>query len=197
MKRHSYLTFLACFLIGWFFAGCATKEPLPSYFLLSGSGSRTARSQSSGGTVVLVRRVEVPAYLAKTNLVTMIGGIQVQYAATQRWAEPLDQGLSRAVAEDLSRNSRIRAYAFSAGAPAVDHRYDVWIRLERFEGNDNGEVVLRARWSISESGSSVPITARTVDLRRSGWKPGDYPGMVRLLSEEVMEMSRQIAAAIP
>jgi uncharacterized lipoprotein YmbA len=147
--------------------------------------------------VVLVRRVEVPAYLAKTNLVTMIGGIQVQYAVTQRWAEPLDQGLSRAVAEDLSRNPRIRAYAFSAGAPAVDHRYDVWIRLERFEGNDNGEVVLRARWSISGSGSSVPITARTVDLRRSGWKPGDYPEMVHLLSDEVMEMSRQIAAAIP
>jgi uncharacterized lipoprotein YmbA len=147
--------------------------------------------------VVLVRRVEVPSYLARTNLVTMIGGIQVQYAVTQRWAEPLDQGLSRAVAEDLNRNSRIRAYAFSAGAPAADHRYDVWIRLERFEGNDNGEVVLRARWSISESGSSVPITARTFDARRIGWKPGDYPGMVRLLSEEVTEMSRQIAGAIP
>ena len=197
MKRHSHLTILGCLLLGWFFVSCATKEPLPSYFLLTGSGSRTARSQSSGGTVVLVRRVEVPAYLVKTNLVTMSGGIQVQYAATQRWAEPLDQGLSRAVAEDLSRNSRIRAYAFSLGAPAVDHRYDVWIRLERFEGNDNGEVVLRARWSISDSGSSVPITARTVDVRRSGWKPGDYPGLVRLLSEEVMEMSRQIAEAIP
>ena len=147
--------------------------------------------------MVLVRRVEVPTYLAKTNLVTMIGGIQVQYAATHRWAEPLDQGLSRAVAEDLNRNSRIRAYAFSAEASAVDHRYDVWIRLERFEGNDNGEVVLRARWSIAESGSSVPITARTFDARRIGWKPGDYPGMVRLLSEEVTEMSRQIAGAIP
>jgi uncharacterized lipoprotein YmbA len=197
LKRHSHLTTLGCLLVGLFFVSCATKEPLPNYFVLTGSGSRTARSQSSGGVVVLVRRVEVPAYLAKTSLVTMSGGIEVQYAATQRWAEPLDQGISRAVAEDLSRNSRIRAYAFSLGAPAIDHRYDVWIRLERFEGNDKGEVVLRARWSISESGSSAPITARTVDLRRSGWKPGDYPGLVRLLSEEVMEMSRQIARAIP
>jgi uncharacterized protein len=197
LKRHSHLTAWGCLLLGLFFVSCATKEPLPSYFLLTGSGSRTARSQPSGGTVVLVRRVEIPAYLVKTNLVTMRGGIQVQYAATERWAEPLDQGLSRAVAEDLSRNPRIRAYAFSLGAPAVDHRYDVWIRLEHFEGNDDGEVVLRARWSISEAGSSVPITARTVDVRRSGWKPGDYPGMVRLLTDEVMEMSRQIAAAIP
>lgn len=128
---------------------------------------------------------------------TMRGGIEVQYAATERWAEPLDQGLSRAVAEDLSRNSRIRAYAFSPGAPPVDHRYDVWIRLERLEGNDNGEVVLRGRWSVSAAGSSDMITARSVDLRRSGWQPGDYPGLVRLLSEEVADMSRQIARAIP
>ena len=127
----------------------------------------------------------------------MRSGIEVQYAVTQRWAEPLDQGLARAVAEDLSRDSRIRAYGFSPGAPPVAHSYDVWIRLERFEGNDNGEVVLRARWSISSAGNSSPITSRTVDIRRNGWRPGDYTGLVRLLSAEVTEMSRQIAKAIP
>lgn len=155
------------------------------------------RTQSSAGTVVLVRRVEVPTYLARTNLVTMRGGIQVQYAATERWAEPLDQGLSRAVAENLSRSSRIKAYGFSPGSPPIGHNYDVWIRLERFEGNDNGEVVLRARWSVSSAESSVPIAGRTVDIRRNGWRPGDYPGLVRLLSEEVTKMSHQIALAIP
>jgi uncharacterized lipoprotein YmbA len=127
----------------------------------------------------------------------MRGGIEVDYSATQRWAEPLDQGLSRAVAEDLSQNSRIRASAFSPGSAPVDHSYDVWIRLERFEGTDNGEVILRAHWSVSSSGSSEPITSRSVEIRRSGWKPGDYPDLVRLLSEEVKEMSRQIANAIP
>ena len=172
-------------------------EPLPSFFLLSNSSAGRNRSRQSGGTGVFVRRVDVPSYLATGRLVTMKGGIQVDYAATARWAEPLDQGLARAVAEDLSRNSRIRAYAFSPGAPPVDHRYDVWIRLERFEGNDHGEVVLRARWSISGADSSVPITARTVDIRRSGWRVDDYPGLVRLLSDGVAEMSRQIAGAIP
>ena len=180
-----------------FLIGCATREPLPNFFVLTGTGPRAARTHTAGETVVLVRLVEVPSYLAKTSLVTMIGGIEVKYSATQRWAEPLDQGLSRAVAEDLSRSSKIRAYGFSPGAPPVDHSYDVWIRLERFEGNDNGEVVLRARWSISSAGSSSPITSRTVDIRRDGWQPGDYAGLVRLLSEEVTEMSRQIAQAIP
>lgn len=184
-------------LAGLFLISCATKEPLTNFFVLSGSGSRAGRARSLGGVAVFVRRVEVPAYLAKTSLVTMRGGIEVQYAPTARWAEPLDQGVSRAVAEDLSRNSRIRAYGFSPGSPPADHSYDVWIRLERFEGNDNGQVVLRARWLVSSTNSSAPITGRTVDLRRSGWQPGDYPELVRLLSAELAEVSRQIAHAIP
>ena len=101
-----------------------------------------------------MRRVEVPAYLVRGNLVTMKGGIEVQYAATERWAEPLDQGLSRAVADDLSRNSRIRAYGFSPGAPPADQNYNVWIRLERFEGTDDGQVILRAHWIVSPADSS-------------------------------------------
>jgi uncharacterized lipoprotein YmbA len=198
LNRYSHLKTFACLLIGLLFlAGCATREPLPNFFVLTGSGSRTVRTHSSGGTVVLVRRVEVPAYLARTNLVTMRGGIEVQYAPTQHWAEPLDQGLSRAVAEDLSRNPRIRAFGFSPGAPPITHSYDVWIRLERLEGNDKGEAVLRARWSVSSADSSAPIAAKTVDIHRTGWRPGDYPELVRLLSGAVLEMSRQIGSAIP
>ena len=121
----------------------------------------------------------------------------MEYATTARWAEPLDQGVARAVAEDLSRNSRIKAYGFSPGSPPADQQYNVWIRLERFEGTDDGQVILRARWTVSTADSSAPIASRTVDLRRHGWKPGDYPGLVRLLNEEIAEMSRQIARSIP
>jgi len=79
----------------------------------------------------------------------------------------------------------------------MDQKYDVWIRVERFEGTDDGYVVLRAHWAISTADSSAPITGRTVDLRRHGWKPRDYPGMVRLLSKEIAEMSQEIARSIP
>jgi len=165
--------------------------------MLSNASAGKISSGHSGATGVFVRRVDVPAYLAQGRLVTMKGGIQVDYAATARWAEPLDQGLARAVAEDLSRNSRIRAYGFSPGAAPMDQKYDVWIRLERFEGTDDGQVILRGHWAVSIVDSSAPIAGRTVDIRRNGWQPGDYPGLVRLLSEEVGQMSREIAHAIP
>jgi uncharacterized lipoprotein YmbA len=121
----------------------------------------------------------------------------VGYAYTNLWAEPLDQGLSRAVAEDLSRTSRLRAFGFSPTVLPPDHAYEVWIRLERFEGTDNGQVVLRARWWVSTAGSSDSIGGRTREIRRSGWQPGDYGTLVRLFRSEVQELSREIATAIP
>jgi uncharacterized protein len=197
LKRFCIFRTFAAALISLFLISCAAVEPLPKFFLLSNASAGKIPSRQSGGTGVFVRRVDVPAYLAKGRLVTMMGGIQVDYATTARWAEPLDQGVARAVAEDLSRNSRIRAYGFSPAAPPAEHQYDVWIRLERFEGSDNGEVILRAHWAVSTADSSAPIAGQTVDIRRHGWKPGDYPGLVRLLNEEVAEMSREIAHAIP
>jgi uncharacterized protein len=196
LKRYCIFKAFVAALISLFLIGCATVEPLPNFFLLSNASAGKARSAKSGGIGVFVRRVDVPAYLAQGRLVTMKGGIQVDYATTARWAEPLDQGVARAVADDLGRNSRIRAYGFSPGAAPMEHSYDVWIRLERFEGTDAGEVILRGHWAVSTADSSAPIGGRTVDIRRHGWRPEDYAGLVRLLSQEVAEMSREIARSI-
>jgi uncharacterized lipoprotein YmbA len=197
LKRYCIFRTFVTALISLFLISCASVEPLPNFFMLSNASAGKIPSGHSGGTGVFVRRVDVPAYLVQGRLVTIKGGIQVDYATTARWAEPLDQGVARAVAEDLSRNSRIRAYGFSPGAAPTDQKYDVWIRLERFEGTDAGQVILRGHWAVSTADSSAPIAGRTVDIRRNGWQPGDYPGLVRLLSEEIAQMSREIAHAIP
>src|SRR5207249_1859845 len=83
---------IGCVLAGILFISCAASEPLTNFFVLGGSSSRSPRSRATGGIAVYVRRVDVPAYLAKPNLVTTRGGIEVQYAPTARWAEPLATG---------------------------------------------------------------------------------------------------------
>jgi len=174
-------------------ASCVAREPFPRFYLLT-STSDSMRSHR-GGTTVFVRRVQVPAYLVRLSLVTMRGGSQADYAETARWAEPLDQGVARAVAENLNQRSGITAIGFSPAAPPGPHRYDVQIRLDRFEGTDSGDVVLAAHWEVLTSGGSS-VANRSLEIRRNGWTPGDYPGLVKLLSEEVAEMSAQIARAI-
>jgi uncharacterized protein len=194
LKLHYYFRTFAVALAIALFLGCAAKEPLTSFYVL-GQPQKT-RSVRGGATAVFVNRVEVPAYLAKTSLVTMRGGIEVQYSVTARWAEPLDQGISRAIADALNQNSGLRAYSFSPSAPPPPHDYDVRVRIERFEGSDNGEVTLQARWEVTTTDSSEAISSRKVVLRRSGWQPGDHASLVRFLSQEISEMSRQIARSI-
>ena len=109
-----------------------------------------------------------------------------EVSAAPHFPEPLKPGAPTARPESVI-----------AVLASADQNYNVWIRLERFEGTDDGQVILRAHWIVSTADSSAPIASRTVDLRQHGWKPGNYPGLVRLLNEEIAEMSRQIARAIP
>jgi len=194
LKFYYLFRTFAAVSVGAFFLGCAAKEPLTSFYVLG--QPKKIRSAPGGGATVYVNRVEIPAYLARTSLVTMKSGVEVEYSPTARWAEPLDQGISRAVADALNQNSGFRAYSFSPTVPPPAHSYDIRIRIERFEGNDNGKVVLQARWEITTTDSSEAIATHRINLQRTGWKPGDYAALARLLTDEISEMSRQIAHSI-
>ena len=194
MKHSQIFRRYILLLVAILFVGCAAKEPETRFFVLTQPGDTGVRH--ARGTSVFVRRIEVAPYLARTNLVEMKGGNQPDYAPTAHWAEPLDQGMARAVADSLRRSFGFQAYGFSPGGPPPEHSYDVTIRLERFEGNDNGDVVLVARWGISGSGSADADTGHTSEIHRAGWRPGDYTNLARLLSEEVDELGRQIGRAI-
>ncbi len=174
--------------------GCASKEPLPKFYVLTPAGDATV--VRSARNTVFVRRVGVPAYLARANLASMGTGNQVHYSTTGRWAEPLDQGIARAVADELTARG-IGAIGFQPSIQISDHRYDVNIRLIRFEGNANGQVVLSATWQVLPAASGVPLVRRATNTVLDGWTPGDEAGLAALLSQAVRRMADQIARAIP
>ena len=182
---------LVCFV-----AACAATAPLPQFYLLAPPGPGGG-SRSHSGPNVYVQRVVVPAYLAKNSLVMVRAGNQVDYASSARWAEPLDQGIARMVAEGLNRVARVQATSFTPNAPLpADYTYGVEIQLQRFEGTDTGQVILAGRYQVFTANGTEPIASRSFDVRRTGWQPGDYPGLARMLSEELMDLSRAIAQGV-
>lgn len=178
----------------FFLAACAAREPLPQFYLLTPSGPDNGRSHRGPG--VYVQRVEVPAYLARNSLVMVRGGNQVAYASSARWAEPLDQGVARMVAEGLNRVAQVQATPFTPGSPPGNYAYSVEVRLQRFEGTDTGLVILAARYQIFTASGTGPIASRSFEARRPGWHPGDYAGLARMLSEGLMDLSRTIARSL-
>jgi uncharacterized lipoprotein YmbA len=172
--------------------GCATTEPLPTFFVLS-RGNPTKPLRLSGPVRVYVRRVEVPAYLLRRNLATMHGQ-EIRYAPAALWALPLDQTIAIGVAANLTRMG-ISAVGFQPMQTPPTHQYEVVIRITHFEGHETGDVLLDGNWRVTTPNGDT-VASRPISIRRSGWEPGHYAQLVTLLSDGITELSKRIAAAV-
>jgi uncharacterized lipoprotein YmbA len=181
-------------------AGCASHEPLPRYFVLTSDASATGtRSGTQGGihgARIFIRRVDIPGYLKTTKLASRRADNQIEYSTAPQWAEPLNEGIADAVANAIDRTSRATVVGVIGGGIPPAREYDLKIDVERFEGDDRGDVVLLATWSLFAPESSTPVLTRRSRFVQSGWKYGDYAGLAKLLGVDVTQLGAEIARSI-
>jgi uncharacterized lipoprotein YmbA len=183
-------------LTGIVVSGCATTEPLATFYTLDPGGvAHSGAKQSAARSVrVYVNRVILPAYLNRTNLASFRNN-QVEYSSSAFWAIPLDQAIAQAVARNLSALG-VSAIGFQPMASPLPHSYEISIRVTRCEGYDTGDVVLSGVWELRPAGDGSIIASNSFAIHRSGWQPGHYPSLASLLADEVRELSKQIASRI-
>jgi uncharacterized lipoprotein YmbA len=183
-------------LTGIVVSGCATTEPLATFYSLDPGGvTHSGARQSAARTVrVYVNRVILPAYLNRTNLASFRNN-QVEYSTSAFWAIPLDQAIAQAVARNLGALG-VSAIGFQPTASPLPHSYEVSVRVTRCEGYDTGDVVLSGVWELRPAGDGRMIASKAFAIHRSGWQPGHYPSLASLLADEVGELSKQIASRI-
>jgi uncharacterized lipoprotein YmbA len=183
-------------LTGIVVSGCATTEPLATFYTLDPGGvsHSGARPSAVRSVRVYVNRVILPAYLNRTNLASFRNN-QVEYSTSAFWALPLDQAIAQAVARNLGALG-VSAIGFQPMASPLPHSYEVSIRVTRCEGYDTGDVVLSGVWELRPAGEGRIIASKAFAIHRSGWQPGHYPSLASLLADEVSELSKQIASRI-
>jgi len=183
-------------LAGVIVSGCATTEPLATFYTLGpGGDTHSVVKQSVRWSVqAYVNRVVLPPYLYRTNLASFRNN-QVEYSSAAFWAAPLDQAIAQAVALNLSALG-VSASGFQPMSSPPAHSYDVTIRITQCEGYVTGDVVLSGVWELrSVSGGNI-IASKSFALHRGGWQPGHYPRLASLLADEVTELSKQIAVRL-
>lgn len=186
--------------------GCAFLKPAKNesrYHVLTATSSPSVRNQHDQmgpAFVVCLRPVEVANYLATRDMVVRTGTNEVTYALFQRWAEPLNAGIGRVLAENLRASPEIRVVITDQPAPAHRPLYTIWVRVlacEGSEANHHGSTVFEAAWEITQSQPEPTTLAHGVFRSKpTDWHRGDYNQLAHQLSRALGDFSQVLVNAI-
>lgn len=188
--------------------GCSILKPGKSeshYYVLTPSrqsiGSLSSADESTNGCVVCLAPVEVASYLQGKDMAVREGSHEVRFDLFHRWAEPLDAGIRRVLAEDLRSAPGIRAVVTDQSAPTGAVIYNISIHVLACEGmltNQHGSTIFQATWEIAGSGASANLHLQGVfEAPQRTWAPGNYDDLADQLSGALGDLSRSLAIAIP
>lgn len=190
-------------------AGCAVTDPTKFYALgqpaqrsvessVSASVASTPPNSADGtGAVsVGVGPVIMPGYLRRTQIVTRTGDDQMDIAMFHRWAEPLEDGIARVLAEEIGARvptNRIVMFPWQ-GAVARAIQYQVVVVVMRLDGRRGGDVTLDTRWRIlGKDGKELTFRRSTLSETATG---AGYEPMVAAMTRALAALGQEIAADI-
>jgi uncharacterized lipoprotein YmbA len=155
----------------------------------------TQGAPSESATVVVVGPVTIPAALDQPQLVISTGGHEVEVLEEHRWAAPLKDEITSALAARLSGlvgSAMVTAYGQSA---ALDPNVRIFVDVSRFELRPKKEVVLDALWTIKSNGSAKESRRGRTNLAVPA-SNDDYAGLASAQGRALDALARDIAAAL-
>jgi len=153
-------------------AACGSS-PENRYFMLSVSQPAGGPANNSAYVHVTAR---LPGVLNRQQMVVRSGPESVQIREFDRWAEPLEDMVSRILAEDVALRDRAGKLANARLAVVFD----------QFIAGEGGSVRLSGRWM------SEPDQEHNFDLSLPG-EGGDGPRIARTMSASLGRLADEIA----
>lgn len=180
-----------------FLSGCAQSKPTRFYVLHSMLDARTPTQGATQGEDVPigVGPVKIPDYLDRPQMVARKGQSSLELAEFDKWAEPLDKNLTRAISGNLSVLLATESIVSFPWPKSTQARYQVTVDIIQLDSVPGGKVVLDARWMIlCDGGDKVLVTKRSyIETPTSA---AGYDGIALAMSAAVESLSREIASAI-
>lgn len=186
MTHHlTALTVLCCVALG-----TSCRSPQSHFYTLSATATPATIASSLS---IAVGPVSVPTVVDRPEIVVSTGPNEVWLDDFNRWASPLQDNLSRAVAENLVAilgTSRVSLFpqTLSSGAD-----YRVAIEVRRFESTPGKTAILDASWSVRRKDDNTQTGRTEVTEEVHG---SNYDALAEAHSRAVTRLSQDIAQAI-
>lgn len=150
--------------------------------------------------LVGVERVRLPGHLDRPQLVTWAAPDELRVDEFLRWAEPLDDGLTRTLAEDLAVLLPDHQIVRRPWPGDTRTRCRVRVTVRTFGLQRDGTVKLEGRWALLPDTGDLALRQQPVSLQRRPVASAEAGATaatgVDAMSELVADLSRQIAEAI-
>jgi uncharacterized lipoprotein YmbA len=172
-------------------AGCGPSATARFYTLNS---TATAQGAPATSYAVSVGPVSVPGYVDRPQFVVQAAPNRVALDEFNRWAAPLDEGIARVVAGDLTVLLGTTQVITFPLPPGFTPAYQVTIDVQRFESTPGKGVVVDAIWVVRRSAGGEPRMGRTV---ASDTVEGEgFDALAAAHSRALAKVSGDIATAI-
>lgn len=194
---------LALLAVALGLAACVSLKRTPEarFFFLRPLAEPALEGERGAGQVVGVMPARLPGHLERPQVVTEVAPGELRIDEFLRWAEPLDAGVTRTVAENLANllpDDRIVRFPWRAMTPV---RCRVLVELSEFGLHEGPDVRLVGRWTLLPPGRERALGMQPVSLRHGPLPSGpagvvDPADAVEAMSALLAELSRQIALGV-
>ena len=183
----------AVFLVLIFVSACSST-PKSQFYMLQVVDAGQRQPSDLQGLVLSLKVIRLPGYLDRPQIVHRDDSPKLKINEFQRWAEPLQEGFSRVLTENIAARispGRIERHTQQIGDGFT---HQLLVEILRFD-SDQEQLVLTAKWHLKKvktgqliAGNTenlmVSITHKTIDDR------------VRAHSLAIAELADRIAEAL-
>ena len=173
-----------------FAVGCGTTPPSRFYTL----SATTAPAATSSNLSVAVGPVSVPAVVDRPQIVVSTSANQVGIDEFNRWASPLQNNISRVVADNLVALLGTPRVTLVPQTLSADADYRAAIEVQSFESAPGEAAKLDAVWTVRRMKDGKTETGRTT--AREVVQEKGYDVLAAAHSRAVARLSQDIADAV-
>jgi uncharacterized lipoprotein YmbA len=180
-------------------AGCAGKSAPTQFYMLGPVMSDEVESHTANSTstvYITLDTVEIPEYLNRPQIVTHVDRAEYQIDEFHRWMEPLQDNLTRVIANHLSILLNPKGIDILYTARPIKTEYTIFVQILRMEGKLGQGTFLDAYWSFFDQQDETPVVTKRFVRIRESTSDDTYQGLLQTQNRSIESLSRAMADGI-
>jgi len=184
-------------MVSWLvlLAACGSSPNTEFYVLNADQGSVMQSANLSTGPAVGVWQVKLPDLLDRSEIVTRDNPFKITMADFSWWAGNLSENMTLLIVAQLSQHLQSNRVVTSPWPSYRKNDYQVITRIERFDGELGGEVVLRGLWSLLDGDGTKELSRQVFEFK-TNTADLTYQEMAEAMSRLTVQLAQQLADGI-